>query len=115
MKLRHQRRQQVAAQGGAGAQMQLTAAEAGEGLQVALGGLLQGKDALGIRQQALPRSGEGDAAALSIKQWQAQAGFQLADLTGHSRLADKQAGGPRADAAGLGDGEKDLEVVQIHK
>ena len=95
--------------------MQFAAAEVGEGLQVALGGLLQGKDALGIGQQALPGGGQGDATALSVKQRQAQAGFQLADLAGHRRLTDKQTCSSCADAAGLGDGEKDLEVVQVHK
>ncbi|MNE55279.1 hypothetical protein D3C80_1501050 [compost metagenome] len=43
-------RQQVAAQGGAGAKAKLTVIEAGETAQVALGGGFQGEDALGVLQ-----------------------------------------------------------------
>ena len=107
--------QQVAAQGGAGAQAQLTGTETGELGQVAFGSLFQREDALGIGQQALAGFGEADAAGLAVEQGQLQAAFQFADLAGHGRLADEQARRAAADAAGLGDGEKDLEVVQIHK
>lgn len=46
-----------------------------------------------------------------FEQRQLQARLQFADFPGDCRLADQQARRPSADAAGLGDGQKDFEVV----
>src|SRR5690606_23884194 len=104
----------VGAEGGAGAEDELAVAEPGQVAQVALGGLFQGEDALGELQQAPASLGRLDPARVAVEQRQAEAGLQLAYLPGHRRLADMQRLGAAADAAGLGDGEEDLEVMQVH-
>ncbi len=109
-----QGRQQVGAERGAGAQMQLALLQLGEVTQVAFGGALQGEDAPRIVVQTQTSFGQLHAAWLAIEQAQVEAGFEVANLPRYGRLADVQALGAGADAAGFCHGQKDLEMVQVH-
>lgn len=60
-----------------------------------------------VRQQYLPRRGEGDGPACPGEQLQAEAPFQVLDLLAECRLGEEQASGSSREVELLGQGDEE--------
>ena len=82
---------------------------------VASGGFELAENGTGPRQKRLTYVGEPHRAAQSVKKARAKFVFKLHDLLGKRWLRDVRLLGGTAKAAGLGDGAKVTELMELHR
>ncbi len=73
------------------------------------------EDLVGARQQCAAGLGQANLATEAIEQAHAQLLFQAGDTLAHGRLGQVQALAGFREAAGFGNGDKGVEVGQIHR
>ena len=98
----------------AGGQGEAAADFAGEVGQGAAGVVQHVEDLIGAGQQGPPGLGQADFAAQAVEQSYLQLLFQTGDALADGRLGQVQAFAGAREAAGLGDGDKGVEVGQVH-
>jgi len=106
--------QQVSAYSRAGAHGQAPAFESAKFLNCPRRFLLDHGHALNILRQKFSAIGEPAAAWQPFQQAHPHGVFQFFDLFGDSGLADMQPFGTSTDAASLGDGMKQRQMISIH-
>jgi hypothetical protein len=72
------------------------------------------EDPVGVRQQRLPRRGEGHAAGAAVEQRDAQLALQPADRLAQRGLRQPQPRGGPSEVQLLGDGDERLQPPDLH-
>ncbi|EOB13005.1 hypothetical protein NBO_262g0002 [Nosema bombycis CQ1] len=98
----------------AGGQGQAPADFAGEVGEGAAGVVQHVEDLISAGQQSPPGLGQTDFAAQAVEQPYLQLLFQAGDALADSRLGQVQAFTGTGETAGFGDGDKGVEVGQVH-
>jgi hypothetical protein len=97
-----------------GGQGQATAHFAGEVGQGAAGIIQHVENLVGPRQQGAAGFGQADFTAQAVEQPHVQLLLQPGDAFADGRLGQVQAFAGAGEAAGFGDGDKGIEVGQVH-
>src|SRR5712691_4464428 len=109
-----ERRQDVLARDGAGADEELAAHLPLEAVHRLAGLALQRQHSPGVAQQELAGLGDGGAAAEAIEQAHAQLVLKGADMLRDRRLGEVQRVRGLGEGAELGDFDEDLELPEVH-
>jgi hypothetical protein len=88
----------------------LVGVEGGDAADEGAGGV---QDRHGPFDDRGPGLGEAGAGGAAFEEGQAEAAFQGADPHARGRLADAVPGGGLAEAAGLGDGDQEIQDLQV--
>src|SRR5262249_2532167 len=94
-----------------GPEAEAAAGQADELLDLEVGVLDVGHDAVGDREQRLARRGEGDVAPNPVEQRRPQLRFEGSDLLAQRRLGDVERLGGAGEVPGAGKGDEVIESL----